>query len=103
MRIPMIEPAALYARAMSRHNIPSGNSLGRRCNVSGQTAAQWLDGRSIPTDKRGLTLATMADAPPELVLIGLAYARTDCPEGRAVWRRIHQLVSEGLQQTKEKS
>ena len=92
----LIEPVDLYALAMQRQNIPSGNSLGRRCGVAGQTAAQWLDGRSVPTDSRGLTLATLADIPPELVLIGLAHARTDCPESRALWRRISLLVAEGL-------
>lgn len=76
------------ARAVMERKDMSMRALARRCGVSPATVCAWLDGRAVPTDSHGLTLAALLGADGLQVLIGLSYARTDSPDGRAAWRTL---------------
>ena len=78
---------ALCEFIQAKHNM-SLRALGRRAGVSSPTAKAWKDGRLVPTDSHGLTLAALADLCPVSVLLMLQLARTDCPESRALWRGV---------------
>jgi transcriptional regulator with XRE-family HTH domain len=77
----------LCSLILSSHNM-SLRALARRVGVAPATACGWLDGRVIPTDSHGLTLAALAGVDPVAALVGLQLARTDCPESRALWRTL---------------
>lgn len=70
-----------------RHGL-SVRGMARRVGVSATTITAWRDGRAVPNDNHGLTLAALADLDPVGVLICLAVARSDCPDARAAWRGV---------------
>lgn len=77
----------LLALVEARHAL-SVRGIGRRVGVSPTTISAWRDGRAVPNDNHGLTLAALADLDPVWVLICLAVARSDCPDGRSAWRGV---------------
>lgn len=90
-------PAALVCAVMSKHQL-SIRGLARRCGIAPASALAWTEGRAIPSDSHGLTLAALLGTDPLKVLITLQLARSDCPDGRKAWRQLlaeHEQTKQG--------